>query len=92
MEEYVPESLMTALDREFDPERVNLRDPRWRETPRGWFSDEDSEEPTYTPETKKFKGVVLARQHFHCIDEIELGSLTVAKPSANTEYSTKWAV
>ena len=47
------------------------------------------EEHMYAPETKKFKGVAPTRQRFHCIDETELGNLTVAKLPANTEYSTK---
>ena len=71
-----------------DPNSVDLRDPRWRVAPLGWFSDE--EEPV-EPEKKKFKHTEGV-QWFHCVSEGELDSFVVTKPSVNTEYSMKWAV
>ena len=67
---------------------IDLRDPRWRVAPQGWFSDEDELEP----EKKKFKQSLDRGQRFHCATEKELDSLVVAKPSVNTKYSTKWAI
>ena len=53
---YVSESLMAALDRDFDPKNIDLGDPHWRVASQGWFSDEE-EAMSALPETKKFKGV-----------------------------------
>ena len=81
-------SLLASIDEAAETRDVNLRDPRWRVAPQGWFSDEDEPEP----EKKKFKQTLDGPgQRFHCITEKELDSLVVAKPPVNTEYSTKWA-
>ena len=65
-----------------DVDSVNLRDPHWRVTPLGWFSDDEKLlEPGRNNEGR-----------FHCISDQELDSLAVAKPPVNTVYSTKWVV